>query len=795
MAKKRVYEIAKEMGLGTRELVRILEILGTAVKSHMSTLEPEIIEKVNEYLRQRKAPAKPAQRPRPQEATAASAQQRAKAAPAQQPRPQQGVAVQQDRPQGAASPPQKAAGQARALQPRPIREDRRGEAIQAAPPRSQVAPARAAAPAAKAAAGRGYVGAPSWEKEKRKEGKPVKGGGRTYLREFEEEEEVRTPKPRRRKKGKVTEAPKTPTAPAKKITLEEESLTVQELAGRLGRNATEVIRKLIDLGIMAGLNDELDQETAALVAGEFGVEVRLKTEKPATEVEEPEDDPAAMRERPPVVTVMGHVDHGKTSLLDAIRHTNVTAQEAGGITQHIGAYQVEVNGRKITFIDTPGHEAFTTMRARGAQVTDIAVLVVAADDGVMPQTIEAINHAKAAEVPIVVAINKIDRPDANPERVKQQLAEHGLIPEEWGGDTICVPVSALKKQGLEELLEMLLLVADLQGLAADPTKPAKGVVLEAELDRGRGPVATVLIQKGTLRVGDNFVVGASYGRVRAMLDDQGRSIREATPSTPVRVLGLAEVPEAGDILQVVPDEKTAREVATARQAERRRGVTQGRAASLEDLFKQMEARETKELKVIVKADVHGSVEAVRQALERLGNEEVRIKVIHGGVGAITESDVMLAAASQAVIVGFNVRPEPGARKAAEEQRVEIRLYRIIYELLDDMKSVLSGLLEPEVREVELGRAEVRATFHVPKVGVVAGCYVLEGKVAKNALARLVRDGTVVYEGRISSLKRFKDDVREVAQGYECGIGLENFNDVKIGDVIEAYVQEKVKRQL
>jgi translation initiation factor IF-2 len=611
----------------------------------------------------------------------------------------------------------------------------------------------------------------------------------------EEEEELRFARPKRPRKGKVKEAPAKPsTAPAKRVTLEG-CLTVQELASKMGRQATEIIKKLIGLGIMAGLNDELDQETAALVASEFGVEVKLKVERSPTEIEEPEEDPSALQARPPVVTVMGHVDHGKTSLLDAIRHTNVTAQEAGGITQHIGAYQVEVNGRKITFIDTPGHEAFTAMRARGAQVTDIAVLVVAADDGVMPQTVEAINHARAAGVPIVVAINKIDKPNANPERVKQQLAEHGLIPEEWGGDTVCVPVSALKKQGLENLLEMILLVADLQEIAADPARPAKGVVLEAALDRGRGPVATVLVQKGTLRVGDSFVVGNTYGRIRAMLDDQGRMVKEAPPSTPVRVVGLEEVPEAGDTLQVVLDEKTAREIAEARQAEWRRRLEQEKPPALEDLFKRIEGQEAKELNAIIKADVHGSVEAVRQALERLGNEEVRIKVIHSGVGAITESDVMLAAASQAMIIGFNVRPDAGARKAAEQQRVEIRLYRIIYELIEDVKAVLSGLLEPEIREVELGRAEVRALFHVPKVGVVAGCYVQEGKVAKNALVRLVRDGKVVYEGKISSLKRFKDDVKEVAQGYECGIGLEGFQDIKMGDIIEAYAQEKVKRQL
>lgn len=795
MAKKRVYEIAKELGLGTRELVRILEILGTTVKSHMSTLEPATVQKVSEYLQQRKAPPKGQAAPRPSGPAVRP--------PAPAPQPAAG-GPPAARPAAQAAPPKGVTPPRREEPPRataPAAAARPAEAGVAAPGTNRKAVAQGSSPLPPKATGAPGTGRPVAVQGRpaapvrQREGKVARPAAQVYGAEYEEEERVRRlGRPRRRKRGKAKIPPRLPTLPAKKITLEG-NLTVQELANKMGRKAGEIIRKLINLGIMAGLNEELDQETAALVAGEFGVEVRLKAEKPATEVEEPEDDPQAMRERPPVITVMGHVDHGKTSLLDAIRHTNVTAQEAGGITQHIGAYQVEVDGRKITFVDTPGHEAFTAMRARGAQVTDIAVLVVAADDGVMPQTIEAIDHARAAGVPIVVAINKIDKPDAHVERVKQQLAEQGLVPEEWGGDTICVPVSALKRQGLNELLEMLLLVAELQGLAADPTKPARGVVLETELDRGRGPVATVLVQKGTLRAGDNFVVGATYGRVRAMLDDQGRLVKEAGPSTPVRVLGLAEVPEAGDVLQVVADEKTAREVAEARQAERRRRVAQERTTNLEDLFKQMKEREAKELNVIVKADVHGSVEAVRQALERLGNEEVRARVIHGGVGAITESDIMLAAASQAIVLGFNVRPEAGARKAAEEQRVQIRLYRIIYELLDEMKAVLSGMLEPEVREVELGRAEVRATFHVPKVGVVAGSYVLSGKMAKNASVRLLRDGVVVYEGRISSLKRFKDDVREVAQGYECGIGLENFNDIKEGDVIEAYVQEKVKREL
>lgn len=583
--------------------------------------------------------------------------------------------------------------------------------------------------------------------------------------------------------------------PAKKITLEGAGITVQELASKMGRSAAEIIKKLISLGVMAGINEELDQDTVSLLAAEFGVDVRIKVEKSATEVEEVADDPERMENRPPVVTVMGHVDHGKTSLLDAFRHTNVTAREAGGITQHIGAYQVELDGRKITFVDTPGHAAFTSMRARGAQVTDIAVLVVAAEDGVMPQTVEAINHAKAAGVPIVVAMNKMDRPDANPDRLKQQLMEHNLVPEEWGGDVICVPVSAVKRTGLEELLEMILLVAEMQNLKADPTKPAMGVVLETELDRGRGPMATVLVRGGTLRVGDNFVVGDTCGRVRGMLDEQGRSVKEAPPSMPVRVLGLDQVPEAGDVLQVVSDEKMARDIASARSAEKRRGFAPERSTSLEDMLRQMETQDSKDLNVIAKADVHGSVEAVRQALERLGNDEVRIKVIHGGVGAITESDIMLAATSHAMIVGFNVRPDAGARKAAEEQRVEVRLYRIIYELMEDMKATLSGMLEPESREVELGRAEVRATFHVPKVGTVAGSYVQEGKITKASSVRLVRDGKVVFEGKIGSLRRFKDDVKDVAQGYECGIGLENFNDIKEGDIIEAFIQEKIKREL
>ncbi|HEY8495983.1 MAG TPA: translation initiation factor IF-2, partial [Limnochordales bacterium] len=486
--------------------------------------------------------------------------------------------------------------------------------------------------------------------------------------------------------------------------------------------------------------------------------------------------------------------HGKTTLLDAIRETRVAATEAGGITQHIGAYQVEWNGKKITFLDTPGHEAFTAMRSRGAQVTDIAVLVVAADDGVMPQTIEAINHARAADVPIIVALNKIDKPDANPDRVKQQLADQGLIPEEWGGDTVVVPISALRRQGLDELLEMILLVAELRELKANPDRPARGVIIEAELDKGRGPVCTVLVKKGTLRLGDAVVAGHTAGKVRAMLDDRGQPLSEAGPATPVSVLGLDDVPMAGDELVVVADERLARELAARRREEMRQQEMQRPArANLEQLFEQVKAGQLPELNIIIKGDVQGSVEALRGALEKLSRPDVRLNVIHAAVGGITKTDVDLAAAANAIIIGFNVRPDATARKVAEQENVDIRTYRVIYDAIEEMEKALEGMLEPEYREVVLGRAEVRALFRVPNVGTVAGCYVTEGKVVRGASVRVIRDGTVVHEGAMSSLKRFKDDVREVAQGYECGIGLEKFNDLKEGDVLEFFRMEQVAR--
>ena len=577
-----------------------------------------------------------------------------------------------------------------------------------------------------------------------------------------------------------------------------ESITVQELAEKLRRTAADIIKILMGMGLLATINQEIDSDTATLVANEFGYEVIVKVKEDIEEtiMAEPEEDEDNLQLRPPVVTVMGHVDHGKTSLLDAIREANVTATEAGGITQHIGAYQVEKNGKKITFLDTPGHAAFTAMRARGAKVTDIAILVVAADDGVMPQTVEAINHAKAAGVPIIVAVNKIDKPDANSDRVRQELTQYGLVVEQWGGDVISVDVSAVKQTGLEELLEMILLVAEVSELKANPDRLARGTVVEAELDKGRGPVATVLVQNGTLRVGDAVVVGSAHGRVRAMMDYMGKRVKKAGPSFPVEVLGLNDVPEAGDVLISVEDEKIARAVADKRSNRKREEELKATTKlSLDDLFKHIQEGKIKDLPIIVKADVHGSVEALSQSLERLSNEEVKVTMVHGGVGAITETDIMLASASNAIIIGFNVRPDVNARKAAEIEKVDLRLYRVIYDAIEDIKAAMSGLLDPEYREVILGRVEVRKTFKVSKIGTIAGSYVLEGKITRDSGVRVIRDGIVIHEGKLDTLKRFKDDAKEVAQGYECGITLEKFNDFQEGDIIEAYTTEEIKREL
>lgn len=579
-----------------------------------------------------------------------------------------------------------------------------------------------------------------------------------------------------------------------KISIPDE-ITVGELASGLKKTAAEVIKKLMAMGIMAAISDVIDYDTAALVAMEFGAKVEKKVvvtiEERLFDITEDKDD--QLEPRSPVVVVMGHVDHGKTSLLDSIRNTNVTEAEAGGITQHIGAYRVKVKDREITFLDTPGHEAFTSMRARGAQVTDIAILVVAADDGIMPQTVEAINHAKAAGVPIIVAINKIDRPQANVEKVKQELTEHGLIPEEWGGDTICVPISALKRMNIDQLLEMVILVADMKELKANPNREAKGTVIEARLDKGRGPVSTLLVQNGTLRTGDIIIAGTSLGRIRAMTDYRGQKIDSAGPSVPVEITGLDGVPQAGDTFNVVSDERLARELVEKRKHEEKQQIFKSyQKVTLDNLFDQLQQGQMKELAVIVKADVQGSVEAIKQSLGKLSNEEVRVNVIHGGVGAVVESDVMLANASNAIIVGFNVRPDPLARETAEREGVDLRLYRVIYDCIEEISSALKGMLAPKYRDVEQGRTEVRQVYKISSVGTVAGCYVLDGKITRNSNIRVVRDGIVVAEDKIRTLKRFKDDVREVAAGYECGIGLEKFNDIREGDIYESYIVEEYR---
>lgn len=577
-----------------------------------------------------------------------------------------------------------------------------------------------------------------------------------------------------------------------------ESITVKDFSESLGINSSQVISKLIALGIMAGLNQEIDFDCASLIAEEFGKTVILETPEITEENEilslDYEDKKEDLVTRPPVVTVMGHVDHGKTSLLDYIRKSRVTSQEAGGITQHIGAYTVNINNSKIVFLDTPGHEAFTAMRSRGAKVTDISILVVAADDGVMPQTIEAINHSKDAGVPIIVAINKIDKEGANPERVKTELADNGLLPEDWGGDVITIPVSAKTGEGIDELLEMVLMVAEVEELKANPNRMAIGTVIEAQLDKGRGPVATILVQKGTLNSGDIVISGTSTGRIRAMFDDKGKKIKKATPSTPAVILGLSEVPEAGSFIYAVKDEKTARGYAQRiLNVQKENMIASGNKVSLDDLFDKIQDGNLKEIKIIIKTDVRGTVDAVKNSLEKLSNEEVKVNIIHGAVGGINESDVMLAAASNAIIIGFNVRPSQGAIDLSRHENVDIRTYRVIYDAIEDIKLAVKGMLAPTFVEEVIGRAEVRATFKVPGIGTVAGVYVLNGKVTRNAKVRLLRDGIILHEGEISSLKRFKDDAKELLTGYEGGLGIANYNDLKETDIIEAYIDKEVER--
>ncbi|WP_050614817.1 translation initiation factor IF-2 [Bacillus testis] len=645
----------------------------------------------------------------------------------------------------------------------------------------------------------------SVNKQKLKKKTPVKTGGNNAKKPGGNQTPFNKNKKRNNKKqhnsGNKTPQMHTPRKEKelpKKITFTE-SLTVGELAKKLHREPSEIIKKLFMLGVMATINQSLEKDAIELICSDYGVEVEEEIKIDMTDLEaytaSEENEAENTVERPAVVTIMGHVDHGKTTLLDSIRHTKVTEGEAGGITQHIGAYQVDVNNKKITFLDTPGHAAFTTMRARGAKVTDITIIVVAADDGVMPQTIEAINHAKAAEVPIIIAVNKMDKETANPDRVMQELTEHGLVPEAWGGDTIFVPISAKKGQGIDELLEMILLVSEVEEYKANPNKLATGTVIEAQLDKGRGPVATLLVQNGTLRIGDPIVVGTSFGRVRAMVNDLGRRVKEAAPSTPVEITGLNEVPQAGDLFVVFKDEKTARHVGEARAQQQLQSQRNEKAVvTLDNLFEQMKQGEMKEINLIVKADVQGSAEALAASLQKIDVEGVKVKIIHSGVGAINEHDIMLATASNAIVIGFNVRPDVNAKRAAESEKVDVRLHSIIYKVIDEIESAMKGMLDPEFEEKIIGQAEVRTTFKVSKVGTIAGSYVVDGKITRDSGVRLIRDGVVIYDGEIDALKRFKDDAKEVAQGYECGITIKNFNDVKEGDIIEAYVMEEIERK-
>ncbi len=602
----------------------------------------------------------------------------------------------------------------------------------------------------------------------------------------------------RGKKRSKTKTSYVPIAPIviDKAVMNMETISVKSLAEKTGKPVAELLKKLMMLGMMSTINSELDYDTAQLICSEFGINLELKLDKTAEDVlgeGDMADEDKDLKPRPPIVTVMGHVDHGKTSLLDVIRKTRVTEHEAGGITQHIGAYTINHKDQDITFLDTPGHEAFTAMRARGAQVTDIAILVVAADDGVMPQTVEAINHAKAAKVPIIVAINKIDRPNANPNKVMQELTEHGLVAEDWGGDTVMVPVSAITKEGIDQLLEMILLLSEVQELKANPNRLAKGTIVEAKLDKGRGPVATVLVQNGTLRVSDMIVAGTAYGKVRAMVDDMGNRVEEALPSQPVEVVGFSEVPVAGDVMHAVEQDKLTKQVAEERKDKQKADMLKNLSkVSLDDLFSRVEEG-LQDLNIIIKADVQGSVEAVKQALEKLSNKDVRVNVIHAGVGAIKAMDVMLATSSNAIIIGFNVRPDSMARVEAEKEKVEIRTYRVIYKAIEDIQLAMKGMLAPEFKEVVLGHAEVRTIFNVSAIGTIAGSYVTDGKIVRSASVRLLRDDVVVFEGSIAALKRFKDDAKEVNQGYECGITLKNYNDIKEGDIIESYEMQEIER--
>ena len=779
--KYRVHEVAKDFGKQTKEITQILTTYASAPKNHMQVLSDDELSVIFEYLtqhnqvadlqsvfanapvKQTPAPKSEGEKPKGKEKkdrpagkttdqTKPTQNKEKPAAPAQQ--------TKNESPKGNTRVPAKKLVDTRKAGN--VNLDVYDERLEA------LAPERAN----KMQSG----------KQKIQSGKQRRGGSFGNKRKQEEQEKMR--------RLQLEIAKKTPLT----VKIPDE-IGVGELASRMKKTGAEVVKTLMKNGVMASLSEIIDFDTAAIIAEELGCKVEKEVivtieEKLIDTAEDKEED---LKPRAPVVVVMGHVDHGKTSLLDYIRNSSVAEGEAGGITQHIGAYQVEVNGSPITFLDTPGHEAFTAMRARGAMVTDIAILVVAADDGIMPQTVESINHAKAAEIPIIVAINKMDKPEANPDRVKQQLTEYGLVTEEWGGDTICVPISAKTGMGIDSLLEMVVLTAEMRELRANPNRSAHGAVIEARLDKGRGPVATLLIQNGTLRQGDVIIAGTAVGRVRAMTDAKGKKIIEAGPSVPVEITGMGEVPGAGDDFHAVDDERMARELVEQRKHENKMATAGGNAkVTLDDLFSQIQQGELKDLNIIVKADVQGSAEAVKSSLEKLSNEEVRVRVIHCAVGAINESDVMLASTSNAIIVGFNVRPDANAKESAARDKVDMRMYRVIYDCINEIETAMKGMLAPKFREVALGSVEVREVYKITGAGIIAGCYVTDGKVTRNAQVRLVRDGIVIHEGVIASLQRFKDAVKEVAQGYECGIGIEKYSDIKVGDVIEAFMMEQIE---
>lgn len=803
LAKKRVYELAKQLNISNKDLIEKLNELGIEVNNHMSTVDEENAELVKELLGGEKNEAPKAEKNE-------KAEKAEKAEKSKEPVKEEKKTAKTEKPEKAKETVKENAGfqgKPREEQRRQQKEtnDRGAQARGGQQKNDQRTDGRQKNDQRQDKSDRGYKAADGGFDKKNKN---KKNNWQNEQNDGQNDQNNGKNKKNNKNNGKNNNKNNNAAkpAPAPEPVQEEEeirfmeipeNITVKELAEKLGKSGAEIVKCLMKKGIMAAINQSVDFDTAVSVGEEYNVIFEIEKEKDIFEeaFKQEEEDESLLESRPPVVVVMGHVDHGKTSLLDAIRHSHVTSSEAGGITQHIGAYTVQINGNPITFLDTPGHEAFTAMRMRGAQITDIAVLVVAADDGVMPQTIEAINHAKAAGVEVIVAINKMDKPSANPDRVKQELVEYGLVAEDWGGNTICVPVSAVTKDGIDTLLEMIILTAEMMELKANPNKPARGAIIEAQLDKGRGPVATVLVQEGTLNVGDPIVAGAAHGKIRAMMDDKGRRVKKAGPSKPVEILGLSEVPAAGDSFYVASSEKQARQLAESVVAKSRKDMLKDtpQKVSLDDLFNQIQSGSVKELNIVVKADVQGSVEAVKQSLEKLSNEEVRIRIIHGGVGAITESDVMLASASNAIVIGFNVRPEPSAKTFADEEKVDIRLYRVIYNAIEDITAAMKGMLDPVYEEKVIGHAEVRQLFKASGVGTIAGSYILDGKFTRTAKVRLLRDNIVVYEGELESLKRFKDDVKEVNAGYECGLVFKKFNDLKEGDIAEAYIMVEVPR--